>query len=215
MLCKLKQLPYSRKYWRSFNLAVWPKTERKKYWRNLNLAVVPRSVLRHHKHCAHVAVLSFEILELSHEFTENITGSVLAPSQLYVQLAQRDAGWSQNHYCMQLRTLLHVVGETDFNLAVSTQTAKPPNLIPHQIFWLYGMCTHGLQSILRILPHTVHVVYIPKILKFSRRNMIVVQLTPTLPSFPSFHMRCTNRPKGTVQVHNQRYCQWELVLLSG
>ena len=27
---------------------------------------------------------------------------------------------------------------TDFNLAVSTLTAKPPNLIPHQIFWLYS-----------------------------------------------------------------------------
>ena len=46
---------YSRKYWRSLNLAVWPQTERKKYWRNLNLAVAPCSVLRHHyKHCERV-----------------------------------------------------------------------------------------------------------------------------------------------------------------
>ena len=27
----------------------------------------------------------------------------------------------------------------DFNLAVSTPTAKPPNLNPHQIFRLYGI----------------------------------------------------------------------------
>ena len=39
-------------------------------------------------------------------------------------------------------TLLRVAGENNisgFNLAVSTQTAKPPNLIPHQIFQLYGI----------------------------------------------------------------------------
>ena len=28
----------------------------------------------------------------------------------------------------------------DFNLAVSTLTAEPPNLNPRQIFWLYSMC---------------------------------------------------------------------------
>ena len=27
----------------------------------------------------------------------------------------------------------------DFNSAVSTPTAKPPNLNPYQIFWLYGI----------------------------------------------------------------------------
>ena len=47
-------LLYSRKYWRSLNLAVWPQTEHKKYWWNLNLAVAPRSVLRHHKRCTRV-----------------------------------------------------------------------------------------------------------------------------------------------------------------
>ena len=26
----------------------------------------------------------------------------------------------------------------DFNLVVERHTAKPPNLIPRQIFWLYG-----------------------------------------------------------------------------
>ena len=36
---------------------------------------------------------------------------------------------------------LHVAYEiilADFNLAVSTLTAKSQNIIPHQIFWLYG-----------------------------------------------------------------------------
>ena len=37
-------------------------------------------------------------------------------------------------------TSLHVPGEnTGFNLAVSNPTAKPPNLIPRQIFRLYGI----------------------------------------------------------------------------
>ena len=30
----------------------------------------------------------------------------------------------------------------DFNLAVVILTAKPPNLIPGQIFWLYGIHVH-------------------------------------------------------------------------
>ena len=32
----------------------------------------------------------------------------------------------------------------DFNLAVSTLTAKPPNLISHQIIQLHGMLASGL-----------------------------------------------------------------------
>ena len=35
--------------------------------------------------------------------------------------------------------LNHAITVTDFNLADSTQTTKPPILIPHQIFWLYGI----------------------------------------------------------------------------
>ena len=38
------------------------------------------------------------------------------------------------HYMLQAKIML-----ADFNLAVSTQTAKLPNLIPHQIFQLYGI----------------------------------------------------------------------------
>ena len=37
-----------------------------------------------------------------------------------------------------LRTLRAKIILADFNLVVSTQTDKPPNLVPHQIFWLYG-----------------------------------------------------------------------------
>ena len=72
------QIPYSRKYWRLLNLAVWPQTERKKYWQNLNLA--------------------------------------------------------------------------NFNLVVSTPTAKLPNFNPRQIFRLYGIvqCT-GVHR--HIVPH--------------------------------------------------------------
>ena len=47
-------IPYSRKYWRSLNLAVWPQTESKKYWQNLNLMVMPHSVLHHHQHCVFI-----------------------------------------------------------------------------------------------------------------------------------------------------------------
>ena len=39
-----------------------------------------------------------------------------------------------HHYVLQAKIIL-----VDFNLAFSTPTAKPPNLIPCQIFWLYGI----------------------------------------------------------------------------
>ena len=38
-----------------------------------------------------------------------------------------------HHYALRVKIIL-----ADFNLAVSTPTAKPPNLIPRQIFRLYG-----------------------------------------------------------------------------
>ena len=52
-------------------MTVWPQTECKKYWRNLNLAVmyyiiinIARAFIRS------IAVLSFEVLELSREFAD-------------------------------------------------------------------------------------------------------------------------------------------------
>ena len=47
-------LPYSRKYWRSLNLAVWSQAAEIKILANLNLAVALRSVIRHYKHCERV-----------------------------------------------------------------------------------------------------------------------------------------------------------------
>ena len=44
-------------------------------------------------------------------------------------------------YALRISTLRAKVILVDFNLAVLTHTAKPPNLIPHQIFQLYGTCT--------------------------------------------------------------------------
>ena len=41
------------------------------------------------------------------------------------------------HYALQAKITL-----ADFNLAVSIQTAKPPNLLPCQIFRLYGTCRY-------------------------------------------------------------------------
>ena len=44
-----------------------------------------------------------------------------------------------HHYALQAKILV------DFNLAVSTPTAKPPNLFPHQLFRLYGSQVHSSQ----------------------------------------------------------------------
>ena len=40
--------------------------------------------------------------------------------------------------CIMSLRVLQATIMVDFNLAVSTQTAKPSNLIPRQIFRLYG-----------------------------------------------------------------------------
>lgn len=50
-------------------------------------------------------------------------------------------------------TLLHVAGKTilvNFNLAVSALIAKPPILIPCQIFRLYGMLSFAKSYMLSI-----------------------------------------------------------------
>ena len=41
----------------------------------------------------------------------------------------------------------------EFNLAVANLTTKPSNLIPHQIFWLYGMLTSII--IIHVVVHTM------------------------------------------------------------
>ena len=44
-------IPYSRKDWRSLNLAVWSQAAEIKILADLNLAVALRSVIHHYKHC--------------------------------------------------------------------------------------------------------------------------------------------------------------------
>ena len=39
----------------------------------------------------------------------------------------------------------------DFNLAVSPKTVKPPNLIPHQIFWLYSILQGSLSTNIQVV----------------------------------------------------------------
>ena len=41
--------------------------------------------------------------------------------------------------CITSLRIAYEIILADFNLAVSTLAAKPPNLIPHQIFRLYGI----------------------------------------------------------------------------
>ena len=71
-------------------------------------------------------------------------------------------------YSMMLMMLMMLLILADFNLAVSTLTAKPPNLNPRQIFRLYGnadattslkyllegMCRTGSLQKLNVLPFT-------------------------------------------------------------
>ena len=57
---------------------------------------------------------------------------------MFREVHQRGAGRGQECYCMHY-IITRVVGENilgDFNLAVSTPTTKPPNLISRQIFRL-------------------------------------------------------------------------------
>ena len=136
--------------------------ERKKILAKFNLAVMPRSILCHHEHCTRVYLDGIGVLPSSclkylnkavswkkyKKCNWYIIGSVLAPSQLYIQLAQRSAYMAGprvllhalHHYALQAKIIL-----VNFNLAVSTPTAKPPNLIPHQLFRLYGSQVHSSQ----------------------------------------------------------------------
>ena len=63
---RVNSIPYSRKYWRSSNLVVWPLTERKKY-----LAVAPRKyyvIINIASARLPGTVLSLEVFEQSREF---------------------------------------------------------------------------------------------------------------------------------------------------
>ena len=75
----IPNLPYSRKYWQSLNLAVWPQTKRKKILAEFKFVLC--IVLHHHKHCTRIyqgVLLSSHLRYLNDVVsTRNITGSVL------------------------------------------------------------------------------------------------------------------------------------------
>ena len=60
------------------------------------------------------------------------------------------------HYVLRAKTVLADFNLVDFNLAVSSPTAKLPNLIPHQIFWLYGSVYVVCTSVKLVKEQTVH-----------------------------------------------------------
>ena len=72
-----------------------------------------------------------------------------------------------HHYASQKIIL------ADFNLAVSTPTAKPPNLNPCQIFQLYGSCSvvEFLNSITSLIIFYLYKLYckiVPPVGMFQR-----------------------------------------------
>ena len=109
------QLPYSRKYWRSLNLAVWSQAAKIKILADLNLAVVLCSVIRHYKHCECVyqgALPSSSLRYLNKAVSSQIHKKydwqhVKDELELYVQLAKRGAGRDQERYSMHVLCLTH------------------------------------------------------------------------------------------------------------
>ena len=112
-------------------------------WKYLDLGVVPCIVLHHHKHCARIyqgALLSSRLRYLNNTVSLQIYKKYnwqCASVELTLCTAYMEGHW------LGPRVLLHALHhyalwvEIIFNLAVSIPTTKLPNLIPHQIFWLY------------------------------------------------------------------------------
>ena len=140
-----REIPYSRKYWQSLNLVVWPKTERKKYWQNLNLAVVPHSILHHRKHCMHVYRECCRPLVwgtwtkpwVHKKYNWQCASAALAICRARIEghrVEPRALLHALRHYPLRAEIIL-----ADFNSAVSTLTTKLPNLIHHK-FSSYTVC---------------------------------------------------------------------------
>ena len=122
------------------------------------MAVAPHSLLITSSYCARVlsgsvAVLVFEILKQSCEFSRSKIDSVLAPSYIATCTAHIERCRARprvllhalHHYVLRAKIIL-----VDFNLSVSTLAANPQNLIPRQIFRLYGIscflfCSKSIQ----------------------------------------------------------------------
>ena len=137
-----QEIVYNWKYWRSLNLVVLPQTEPKIM--NLHLSVAPCSVFRHHEHCMHVyqGTLSSCCLKYLNK------AMILQIYSYNWQRAGASCIYSSRWHQAGPRVLLHALhlytlcenNLVDFNLAVSTLTAEPPNLIPRQIFQLTVRC---------------------------------------------------------------------------
>ena len=114
-----------------------PKSTVKKYWQNLNLAVAPQVCLSRHIAVSCLRYFNKAIHELAN--LQVINDSVLA---LHVQLRRGASGGAKHTTAciMSLRVACKLI-LADFNLAVSTPTAKfnSPSIqsIENLIFTLY------------------------------------------------------------------------------
>ena len=109
-------------------------------------------ILRHHKLCACIHQIALLFSHLRH--LNNAVSSQIYKKYNW-QCATVELATYMHRSCRGVLgraksataciTSLCAVGENklaDFNLAVSTPTTKPPNLIPCQIFSLYSMCMY-------------------------------------------------------------------------
>ena len=100
----------------------------------------------HHEHCVHVYLEALPSSRLKYlnkvvslKFYKKYNWQH-AGAELAICTAREEGHWAGPrvllhalcHYTLWVKIL------ADFNLVVSTLTAKPPNLIPSQIFQLYG-----------------------------------------------------------------------------
>ena len=97
----------------------------------------------HHEHCVHVYMEALPSSRLKYlnkvvslkfykKYNWQHTGAEVAICTAHEGVGPRVLLHALCHYMLWVKIF------ADFNLAVSTLTAKPPNLIPRQIFRLYG-----------------------------------------------------------------------------
>ena len=137
-----------------------------------------------------------------YEVTRNKTGSMLATSQLLVQLTQRDTGRGQERYCMhyvitRVHTKYYIGG---FYLAVLTSTAKPPNLISRQISG-YAVYQNLATNWYKVSSHS------------SGSEMLSIFLRPSQFPCSDFPPRCEEHAD-EVQPSEGRLCQAGLTSLA-
>ena len=110
--------------------------------RNINLAVASHSILHHYEQCTWVCqgALLTSLLRYTEQSCEYAACYKKYNRQCphwasYIFSSHRGVpgGSKSATACI---TSLRVAGNNDFNLAVSTQTTKPPNLIPQSFSWM-------------------------------------------------------------------------------